>query len=392
MMLTAVLVLLAVQGPGDSLSLAEALARARAARVQGVVAAAQVAEARAALRLAGAVPNPVVSYSHSEAIPTNHLLVDQSLDWIIRRGPDRAAAQAGVNRARADSTQTMTELHHSVRLAYWRARAGLLSEALVQSAALQADTLALIAGARLRAGDISLLEQEQAAQEASRAHQTASSAREASRVAAAELARAIASEDPVPRPTDPLDTGLDRLPDTAVVITNVPVLRSAVADSAAAAAQVRSAGRARVPFPSLQGGAEWGDPTQPGTLSVIGFAIPFPLWQRGSGAIAEARARAERLSALTREARLDVVRQVRQARIHLEETARRARAARDSLLPSAAVLRARALRAYQSGETGILPVLDALRSEREVTLSALQDEFAFQESLADWYALTGYSQ
>jgi cobalt-zinc-cadmium efflux system outer membrane protein len=389
---TALLLVLAGQASPDSLTLAQALARARAARAQTVVAGALVAEARGALRAAGAIPNPTVSYSHSEAVPTNHFLVDQPLDWLIKRGPGRAAAQAGVNRARADSALTIAELHHSVRLAYWRARAGLLSESLVQAQAKQADTLALIAAARLRAGDISLLEQEQAAQEASRAHQAASSAREASRIAAAELARAIAFEHAAPRPTDPLDTGLDRLPDTAVAVARVPALRTAVADSAAAAAQLRSAQRARLPFPSLQTGAEWGDASQPGALAVIGLAIPFPLWQRGGGSVTEARARAERLSALTREARLDVVRQVRQAHIHLEETAQRARAARDSLLPAAAVIRSRALRAYQTGETGILPVLDALRSEREVSLSALQDQLAFQEALADWYALTGYSE
>jgi outer membrane protein, heavy metal efflux system len=391
-MVAALLLLLAGQTPPDSLTLAQALARARAARAQTVVAGALVAEARGALRTAGAIPNPTISYSHSEAVPTNHFLVDQPLDWLIKRGADRTAARAGVNRAQADSAQTIAELHHSVRLAYWRARAGLLSESLVQAQASQADTLAHIAAARLRAGDISLLEQEQAAQEASRAHQAASSAREASRVAAAELARAIAFEHAAPKPTDPLDTGLDRLPDTTVALAQVPALRSATADSAAAAAQLRSAQRARVPFPSLQTGAEWGEPSQSGALSVIGFAIPFPLWQRGGGSVAEARARAERLSALAHEARLDVVRQVRQAHIHLEETARRARSARDSLLPVAAVIRKRALRAYQAGETGILPVLDALRSERDVTLSALQDELAFQEALADWYALTGYTE
>ncbi len=391
-MVAAFLVLLVAQASPDSLTLAQALARAQAARAQMLVAGALVAEARGALRAAGAIPNPIVSYNHSEAVPTNHFLVDQPLDWLIKRGPDRAAARAGVNRARADSAQTIAELHHSVRLAYWRARAGLLSESLVQAQALQADTLALIAAARLRAGDISLLEQEQAAQEASRAHQSASSAREASRVAAAELARALALEQAAPQPTDPLDSGLDRLPDTTVALARVPAVRSAVADSAAAEAQLRSARRARVPFPSLQTGAEWGDASQPGALAVIGFAIPFPLWQRGGGTVAEARARSERLSALTREARLDVVRQVRQAHIHLEETARRARAARDTLLPAAGVIRARALRAYQAGETGILPVLDALRSERDVTLSALQDELAFQEALADWYALTGYTE
>jgi outer membrane protein, heavy metal efflux system len=391
-MVTALLLLLAGQGPPDSLTLAQALARARAARAQTVVAGALVAEARGALRRAGAVPNPTVSYNHSGAVPTNHFLVDQPLDWLIKRGPDRAAAEAGVNRARADSALTIAELHHSVRLAYWRARAGLLSESVVQAQALQADTVARIAAARLRAGDISLLEQEQAAQEAARAHQAASSAREGSRVAAAELARAIAFEEVAPKPTDPLDTGLDQLPDTAVVVGRVPALRTAKADSAAAAAQLRSAQRARVPFPSLQTGAEWGDPAQPGALAVIGFTIPFPLWQRGGGSVAEAKARAIRFSALAREARLDVVRQMRQARAHLEETAIRARAARDSLIPAAAVIRTRALRAYQAGETGILPVLDALRSEREVTLSALQDELAFQEALADWYALTGYAE
>jgi outer membrane protein, heavy metal efflux system len=391
-MVTSLLLLLSVQAPPDSLTLAQALARARTARAQTVVAGALVAEARGALRTAGAIPNPTVSYSHSEAVPTNHFLVDQPLDWLIKRGPARAAAQAGVTRARADSAQTIAELHHSVRLAYWRARAGLLSESLVQAQAVQADSVASIASARLRAGDVSLLEQEEAAQEASRARQAASSAREASRIAAAELARAIALENAVPAPTDPLDTGLDRLPDTTAAINRVPALRTAAADSAAAAAQLRSAQRARVPFPSLQTGAEWGDPVQPGALAVIGFAIPFPLWQRGGGSVVEARARAERLSALAREARLDVVRQVHQARIHLEETAGRARAARDSLIPAAAVIRSRAVRAYQSGETGILAVLDALRSERDVTLSALQDELAFQEALADWYALTGYSE
>ena len=391
-MLAVILALLLAQAPPDSLTLAQALARARAARAQMVVAGTLVAEARGAFRAAGAIPNPTVSYNHSEAVPTNHFLVDQPLDWLIKRGADRAAARAGISRARADSAQTIAELHHAVRLAYWRARAGLLSESLVQAQAKQADTLALIAAARLRAGDISLLEQEQAAQEASRAHQSASSAREASRVAAAELARTLALDGAPPQPTDPLDSGLDRLPDTAVALGLVPALRGAEADSAAAQAQLRSAQRARTPFPSLQTGAEWGDRSQPGALAVIGFAIPFPLWQRGGGTVAEARARAERLSALTREARLDVVRQVRQAHIHLEETARRARAARDTLLPAAATIRARALRAYQAGETGILPVLDALRSERDITLSALQDELAFQEALADWYALTGYTE
>jgi hypothetical protein len=61
-------------------------------------------------------------------------------------------------------------------------------------------------------------------------------------------------------------------------------------------------------------------------------------------------------------------------------------------LPAAASVRARAVRAYQAGETGILPVLDALRGEREVTLGAIQDELAFQAALAEWGALIGRAE
>jgi cobalt-zinc-cadmium efflux system outer membrane protein len=145
-------------------------------------------------------------------------------------------------------------------------------------------------------------------------------------------------------------------------------------------------------MPTVQSGAEWGDESQPGALAVVGVAIPFPIWNRGGGAAAEARARLDRAAALTREVRFDVERQVRQARIHLEETASRARFARDTLLPAAGVLRARALRAYQAGETGILPVLDALRGERDVSLAALRDQLAYQEALAEWYALIGRTE
>lgn len=384
--------LLALQAPGDSLTLRQALARARAARAQVAVAAARVAGARAAVRTAGAVPNPTVSYNYSEATPRNHFLVDQSLDWLTRREADRGAARAGVARAEADSVLEVAGLLRDVRIAFYRARAARLAQALVGAQAALADSVARIAAARLRAGDISLFEQEQAAQEAARARQSASTAREEARVAEAGVARAVAWEGPLPPPAGPIDADLDLLPDTTVELRTMPALRAAVADSTAAAALVRSASRSQVPFPSLEAGAEWGDPSQPGTLATVGVTLRVPIWDRGGGPVDEARARAAEATAVVRETRLETSRQVQEARIRLEEAAGRARLARDSLLPAAAVLRARALRAYQAGETGILPVIDALRSERDVRLAALQDQLAFQEALAGWYALIGRAE
>jgi cobalt-zinc-cadmium efflux system outer membrane protein len=383
---------LALQTPGDTISLAQALERARRSRGTPAAAAASVAEARAALRAAGAVPNPTVSYSHSESAPRNHFLVDQPLDWLLRRGSDRAAARAGIDRAVADSSQTVVELLRSVRAAFYRARASRLAAELVTAQAVLADSVSRVAGARLRTGDISQLEQEQAALDAARARQAAAAARETARSDAAELARAIAWEGAPPTPAGALDSTVDQLPDSAIDLARLPAVRVAAADSAAAAAEARSAGRARVPLPTLQSGTEWGDESDPGALAVIGVAVPFPLWNLGGGTAGQARARAARAAALAGEARLDAVRQVRQARIHLEETAARARYARDSLLPGAEVLRGRAVRAYRAGETGIVPVLDALRTEREASLAALQDQLAFQEALAEWYALTGRAE
>jgi outer membrane protein, heavy metal efflux system len=384
----AAILLLQVQAAGDSLTLPGALAQARTGRSQAAIASARVSENRSAVRAAGAITNPSVSYNYSDAVPTNHLVFDQPLDWLLRRASDQSSARAGMERALADSAQTMTLLERDVRVAFWRARAGQLSLDLVEQQAAQADSLARIAAARFRAGDISLFEQEQAELEAARARQSVSTARETALVARAELARAIGVEV-LPQPVGALDTGLDQLPDSALQISASPVVRAAVADSTAAAASARSAARARVPVPALTGGVEWGDPAQPGTLALVGVSIPLPLWQKGGGTVAGARARAAGAAAATHEARLDADRDARQARIRLEETATRARVARDSLMPAAGRLRARALRAYQSGETGIVPVLDAFRGERDIVLGGLADELAFQEAVAQWYALAG---
>jgi cobalt-zinc-cadmium efflux system outer membrane protein len=150
--------------------------------------------------------------------------------------------------------------------------------------------------------------------------------------------------------------------------------------------------RLRVPMPALQVGAEWGDPSQPGALSVIGLAVPLPIWNQNGGAVMEARAQADRAAAQVEETRLDAWQQIASTRAHLEETVRRARLARDSLVPLAARLRDRALRGYAVGETDIRAALDALRSERQVRLEALQDQLAFQQALADWFLLAGGTQ
>ncbi len=378
----------------DSLTLSAALSLARANRPMMRAAAATVAEARAQLRTAGAIPNPAVGYSHTEDTPREHLTVQQPFDWLLRRGSERAAAASGVTRARADSTRSAAELVAEVRRAFYGALAAREALRLIESEALVADSLAVLSGRRLAQGDIAAMEHDRIRLEAARVRQLVTKARAALAGQALALRRAIAWTDsgPLPDLSGTLGDGLERalVGFSRPAVAALPVVAMARADSVAATWRARGVRRGRLPMPGIEFGADWADPALPGrTLWLFGLSVPLPLWNQNGGELAAARARGDQANALLAETRLEAERQVAGAQLRLRDAATRAIAARDSLVPAGRRLRAQAVLAYQLGETGVLPVLDALRAEREIESAALEDLLVFQEALASWYALTG---
>jgi cobalt-zinc-cadmium efflux system outer membrane protein len=386
----ALLLVAAVQGPAP-LTLDEALRQARLTRGRVLSAAAGVAEARALRRLAGDVPHPNVTYERTGDTPHQHLFVDESFSWLLTRGPDRAAAGARIRRAQADSVQTMAELVRDVRIGFFDALGADETLRLVGEQVGFSDSLTRIARARLGAGDISRLEYDQVAQDARRGQQLLSETRENARSTRAALGHAIGWTGAAPpAPSGALDAGLEFDSTLTLRPDSVAAVRAAVAESVAAELTLKSVKRSRLQIPSLTAGSEWDSPDEPGKrLSFFGLALPFPPWDFAGGELGQARARLLRAGAEAREARLEAARALADARIRLEETAQRARFARDSLLPAARELRLRAVAAYRAGETGVLPVLDALRSERDVVLEGVRDLRAFQAALARWRALFG---
>jgi len=386
------MILLALGPPRqDTLTLAQAQARARAARGEAVAIQAAVDQARARGRVAGEIPNPIVSLSHSESAPRGHAIVEQPLAWLLTRGSDRAAARAGLTSAEGDSLERMAALGREVRVAFYRALAGRESRALIDQEAAVADTVAALADARFRAGDISALERDQIALEASMSRQAVSLAREGERRARAGLIRAIGGAPESLTLVGALDDGLDRpLPDTSGTPGALPLVAVAVADSIMAQNQWRSTRRGRIPFPSLQAGAEWADPAEPGrTLVVVGVLMPLPLWNRGGGTEALAAAEARIAAARVAEARLEADQRLTTLRTHLIEARWRGLFSRDSVLPAAQALRRRTVQAYEAGEIGVLPVLDALRREREAGIALAQALVDYQTALAEWLELWG---
>jgi cobalt-zinc-cadmium efflux system outer membrane protein len=391
-MLISFLAALIMQGPAPiPLTLSAAIRHGVAARGRIDEARAGLAEARAGRRLAGQVPNPTLSYNYTGDFPRQHLLFDQPLAWLSTRTFDRGAAAATIRRAQADSVMAVSSVAQEIRAAYYGVLGTRESMRLIGEQVAAADSLARLAQRRFAVGDISRFEHQQTAQEARRGQQLLSAAREEARASDAEFVRALGWTDPTP----PIAQGaLDQELDLALAANyspdSLPMIESAVADSTAQALMYRSFQRTRIPIPSLAAGSDWDDPDRPGKhFAVIGFSLPLPIWNTGMAEARLAQARARRAAALTREVRAEGMRAVTEARVRLEESARRAHFARDSLVPAARALRDQALAAYRAGETSVLAVLDAFRSEREVVLAQIQDFTAFQAALSAWRALFG---
>lgn len=390
---TALLGLSILQAPaGDSLELRDALAYAARHRTVLIAGHARVLEGRASLGQASTLPNPVAGYGYTDAPPRHTVTFQQPFDWLLRRGPGVAAARGQVLRALADSTRDRAALDADVRRAFFQTLAALEARRVAGEQMALTDSLLLFASVRLERGDISAADHARLKVESIQSRQALSRARAAAAIASAGLTRALGWPDSTPLPplAGPLSQGLDDPPPPSPGPERLPLVRGAEAESLSAAARLRGARAARVPLPDLQVGKQWNDPTDPGkSFWLLGLSLPLPLFDRGGHATALAEAGLSRASSELGEARQDARLQITAAGIQLEESAGRARLARDSLLPEAQRLRTRAALAYTAGETGILPLLEALRTEREIASSALEDLVAYQDALSTWIQLTG---
>ncbi|MEO8294883.1 MAG: TolC family protein [Gemmatimonadota bacterium] len=392
LLITVGLSLLVMQSPPDSLTLSAAVHRALSQRGQVIAASGVVSRARAEHRLAGQIPNPSASYTYTEDPPRQHATVQQSFDWLFRRGLDRGAALASQDAARADSAVTVALVAAETRQAFFRALGSAQSLALLEEESTIADSLSGIAHERLATGDISELEADQLALEAARAHQALSRGREEQDAALANLRRTLVwpADRPLPVLVGHLDAGLDLGDVRALPVAETPSVRGRLADSVSAARRIRGTRVTRIPIPAFEVGLDWDDPTTPNRqLLVVGFSIPLPLWNLGGGELAVAQANALEASGRLAEARSEYVGRAEETRVRMLESARRAKVSRDSLLPAARRIRERTALAYRLGETSIIPLLDALRVERETALSTVEDLLAFQDARATWNSLNG---
>ncbi|HEY3221630.1 MAG TPA: TolC family protein [Gemmatimonadales bacterium] len=364
---------------------AAAAALARGARV--ALGRADTIAALGAARTARAFPNPTVSGSYTKDTPNYHLLSDLPLDLPWLRAPRIGAAEAARDAARSQFAFDRAGILFDVDTTYTRALATALHGRLSRRTADDADSLLKIARLRRDVGDVSELDVRLAAVNAG---QLQNAAIDDSLIALGtlldlQLQMGLAGDTPAIVLVDSLAAPED----TAPPVTEGATMPGEYLPVAAAAARLRSAERtlsftrASRFAPSVEFGVDKGDPAsaRPNELlPVIGFSLPFPLFNRSGGEVTRAAAERDRARAALDLTRRETDAAVARARRELVAARDRARRSAD-LVASANRIAAMSIQAYGEGAVALANVLEAQRNAREILASYIDDLAAADAAL-----------
>lgn len=358
-------------------------ARAAASRVSPDLAAARAAVDAASARAlqAGALTNPTLSYAYEQTSAAGQrtsqsiAALEQPLELTGVRGARHDAARLRQEAAEADLRAAEGQVDFEVTRAYAHGRATDERFALAERAAIAFDRAQRVTGARLAAGDVSGYEARRVGLESARYAALRAEAALARRTAYVALAGLVgASADalvlsalapaeslPPPPPAISRDSIL------ALALRRRPELLAAERQATAALADVRAAGRERIPIPIAFAG--WKTERVTGGVQLDGFvagiSLPLPFWDRRSGAVAAAEADARRRAAEVDIVRRRVLREAEEAYAALLAAEEEVVRLSPALGPEAAAALRAAETAYTEGEISLVEWLDAVRAYHE---------------------------
>ena len=376
---------------GPTFTLGRALELAGAASPAIEAATAGVRSADAARSVAGLRPNPsIVAQTENVAGSGQYRGVRSAettagLELPVELGGKRSAriavADARSHRAEIAAAVALADLRLAVTQAYIEAITAERRLATAREQAGIAAEASRAAQVRVRAGRASPIEEQRADVLRINADAGVERAARTLEVARGNLARRIGQ--PV---AGPLDLAwFDRIggygPIAQVDPAGTLAMMAAQADVATADAQVRLARAQRVPDITLSASARRLAATND-TAAVFGVSIPFPVFNNGSAAIAQARAERDQTDAQRRVLELDMAQAIAAAEAEVANAATTARAASGPAL-AAALESARIARiGYREGKFGQLDLLDAERTLSETRLAAIDALAAYHDALA----------
>jgi cobalt-zinc-cadmium efflux system outer membrane protein len=344
--------------------------------------------------IAGQRPNPdfIAAYTRSE--PRMNFSVSQPVELGGKRGLRLEVARGEVQLAQLDLETALRTLRHDARVAYFNLTLARTTFALGRESVAQAQQLAEVAQTRYEAGDIAQFEVLQAQLAVARATNEAARLGNSERVARAGLNLLLNR-----LPDAPLDLQESLLAQRPPV--NAPLLveralsenvelRAAEEQIKTERSRLRLARAERVPDLLLEPGVEAIDESLPGKYGFkMQVTVPLPIFNRSRGEIARSNALIDQLTAERDAARQRIASEIGQDTLRLDAAREQVDFYETKLLPDAERVRSMAEEAYRAGQTGILPVIDAQRSAREVRQGYLQSLFDYQSALADLEAAAG---
>ena len=357
---------------------------------------APIAVAEAGLVGAGAYPNPTLSYGVLAGIHgveyvngTQHtVMLEQPFLVAGQRGARREAAQADVGVARAEARAGQHELAARARSLFVTLLAAEQRIKLLEQAEADLERAERVVVGRQQGGVMSAYDQSRIELETQAVAARAAEARGELDDASGRMAGLLALPGWHPRANGSLADALGPEASAAPSIERVPAVVVAEKAAESARSHIELARAERWPNPSLGAGAAF--TTSGYTLAgSFGIAMDLPLFDRGQGAIA--RARAEAHGAMLER---DVVRAEAQAE---NERAARALATHRRALESyertvvarLPELTRMAEAAYASGRGTILDLLDTLRTINETRLVELEYQEATGLSAVDLFRAEG---
>ena len=361
----------AQQGPALTRATAIASAIERGGRLR--LAIADTATAFAQWRVARTYENPIVTAEYTKSVPQYHFTFDIPFDYPWLRQTRVAAAEATRTAARYRYAFERAAVALDADTTYTRALAAQERLRLSRRNAIDADSLRRIAAARREAGDASDLDVELA---------TVSAGQQANAAAADSLTWISALLDlqtvigrDATEPMVMLTDSLVAPADSVVARAGQPLpIGAAEASLRSASLAVRLQQRSLFAAASLTAGFETHDPTggETGILPVIGFSIPFPLFNRNGAQIAVAQAEQFRAQAEHDVAVLETRSAI--ARTERERAIALAKLERDrTLVTSANRVAALSLTAYREGAAPLATAIEAQRNAREILVQYIDD-------------------
>jgi outer membrane protein TolC len=272
----------------------------RAAESAPEVVAARASErvASANVRLAKVPGAPSLSFQTRSITARESLEVSIPFRWAGQRSAEVSAAKADLESATRSRDAAIAAARRAARVAWYTLAASedrfrAATEQVTRSERNRSAIAELLAVERA-----SRLDEARAKTEAANAIAALAKAEQEMIAASAELRALLGVEDPrltagTAQPTPPPEGDLGTWRERA--LSGSPELGAAEASLRAAEARVTQRSREKLPATALEAGADWNDPTQPGTDAMIGLGFTIPT--RGRAALEAARADRDRAAA-----------------------------------------------------------------------------------------------